>query len=363
MTTLSKRLVAGLVAGIAAVAAAWPALTGSAPLSAGAASLSAWADAGGTPSLDGATAWINSPPLSIAGLRGKVVLVDFWTYSCINCLRTLPYVRAWARKYRDQGLVVIGVHTPEFGFEHDQGNVLRATRDLGLAYPVALDSRSAVWQAFGNQAWPALYFIDAHGRIVGRRYGEGGYDESERTLQKLLRDAGARAVPADLVHPDGQGTQAAPAREAALSPETYVGAAEAANFVPAGGLVPGRTQDFPAAPALRLNEWSLTGPWRVEDEYALAARPGARLSYRFRARDLHLVLGGGTPQAPLRFVVRIDGKPPGPDHGSDVDDQGHGIIDGHRLYQLVRQQASGGERLFDIEFLDPGAQAYAFTFG
>ncbi len=346
----------------AATAATWAALTNRAYASPGAGSLSAWAAVADTPSLDGATAWINSLPLSIADLRGKVVLVDFWTYSCVNCLRTLPYLRAWAQKYRDQGLVVIGVHTPEFEFEHDYANVLRATRELGLTYPVAIDSRGSVWKSFGNQAWPAFYFVDASGRIVNRRYGEGAYDQSERMLQSLLREAGAKAVPTDLVKPDGRGTQAAPAIEHARSQETYLGTRNAENFVPVGKLVGGHTTDYPLTPALRLNEWSLTGSWRVDDEFAMTEHSGARLSFRFRARDLHLVLGAPS-QRLLHFVVSIDGQPPGQDHGSDVDEKGFGVIDGHRLYQLVRQRAPGGDRLFEIEFFDPGAQAYAFTFG
>ena len=316
------------------------------------------------PPLDGATAWINSPPLTSQGLRGKVVLVDFWTYSCINCLRTLPYVRAWAQKYRAQGLVVLGAHTPEFEFEKNPGNVLRAVRDLQIDYPVAVDSKQALWRAFGAQAWPTLYFVDAQGRIRQQQLGEGRYDKAERLIQQLLREAGRTDIANDLVAPQGPGTQAAPAAAAAESGETYVGSARAEGFRSGqGGLQAGRVHAYTAATPLRLNEWTLAGSWNVAPEDALLDKAGGRIAYRFRARDLHLVLGPAQEGHPVRFRVRVDGKPPLDDHGTDTDADGVGQVDTYRLYQLVRQRSSAAERLFEIEFLDPGVRAYAFTFG
>jgi thiol-disulfide isomerase/thioredoxin len=315
------------------------------------------------PSLDGATGWLNSPALTAEQLRGKVVLVDFWTYSCVNCLRALPYVRAWAQKYRAAGLVVVGVHTPEFGFESRSPNVQRAVRDLQIDFPVALDDRRAVWQAFGNRGWPALYFVDAQGRVRHQQYGEGRYEDAERLIQQLLKEAGRSGVPTGFVAPQGQGTQAAAGPVAPASGETYVGFERASNFVSAdGGLRPGRDHAYAAAPALRRNEWTLAGTWRVDDESALLRQPGGRIAYRFRARDLHLVLGTDSG-SPVRFRVRIDGRPPGADHGADTDADGLGTVDAHRLYQLVRQASGAAERTFEIEFLDAGAHAYAFTFG
>ncbi len=318
---------------------------------------------GQLPPLDGATGWLNSAPLSSEALRGKVVLVDFWTYSCINCLRTLPYIRAWAEKYRDAGLVVVGVHSPEFAFEKDQDNVRRAVKDLGITYPVAIDSRHAIWRAFGNQYWPALYFVDAQGRIRHHVFGEGQYAESERMIQKLLAENGTSSVPVGLAQVDAHGVQAAPG-ERALSGEAYLGASRAESFVSAGGLRAGRPHLYPPAEKLKLNQWALEGHWTVEADRAVTAAPGARLAYRFYARDLHLVLGRDASGKPVRFRVRIDGKPPSGNHGTDVDADGNGVVDAHRLYQLVRQEnSSGGDHLFEIEFLDTGAYAYAFTFG
>jgi thiol-disulfide isomerase/thioredoxin len=306
------------------------------------------------PSLEAATGWINSGALTPERLRGQVVLVDFWTYSCINCLRTLPYVRAWAQKYREAGLVVIGVHTPEFAFEQQGVNVQQAVKDLHIDYPVALDSRQGVWRAFGNRAWPAMYFVDAQGRIRHRQYGEGGYAEAERLIQQLLKEAGrGAAVPTGLVMPAGEGTQAAAGPAPADSEETYLGSARARGFVVSKGKT---------VPGLRLNEWTLKGSWRVEDEFAALRQAGGHLTYRFRARDLHLVLAAD-PGRPVRFRVRIDGHAPGRDHGADTDAEGQGSVSTQRLYQLVRQASNGAERTFDIEFLDPGVRAYAFTFG
>lgn len=302
--------------------------------------------------LGGAIAWVNSPPLDARSLRGKVVLVDFWTYSCINCLRTLPYLRAWSRKYAPHGLVVIGAHTPEFDVERSAAHVRRAVRDLGIDYPVAVDSRQDIWNAFGVQGWPAFYFIDAEGRVRHQQLGEGRYEQAEQVIQQLLREAGHRGVPTGLVAPQGQGTQAAAGAQAPGSGETYLGAARAQGFVPAS-----------AAQALGLNEWTLAGTWRSGAQWIELARPGGRIAYRFHARDLHLVLGPAQDGRPVRFKVRIDGQAPGADHGSDVDAQGAGRVDAQRLYQLVRQSAGQRERLFEIEFLDGGVRAYAFTFG
>jgi thiol-disulfide isomerase/thioredoxin len=316
------------------------------------------------PALDAADGWINSAPLGRDALRGKVVLVEFWTQSCINCLRTLPYMRAWARKYRSSGLVVIGVHSPEFEFEQHAANVQRAVDMLRIDYPVALDSRHALWRAFGNRAWPALYFVDAQGRIRHQQLGEGRYAEAERLIQQLLREAGAGAsVPMDLVAPQGEGTQAAASPVPAASTETYIGYARAHGFSAAdGGLRRAADHAYVAATALRSHHWTLGGTWRVGDEFALLRQAGGRIAYRFRARDLHMVLGPDGAR-PLRFRVRIDGALPGLDHGADTDPEGRGIVDTHRLYQLVRQGRPEADRTFEIEFLDPGARAYAFTFG
>ncbi|WP_336966973.1 cytochrome c biogenesis protein DipZ [Brevundimonas aurantiaca] len=314
------------------------------------------------PPLSGATTWINSPPLTREQLRGKVVVVDFWTYSCINCLRALPYVRAWAEKYKDQGLVVIGVHTPEFAFEKSEANVREAVARLGVAYPVAMDNDFAVWRAFKNQYWPAHYFIDAQGRIRHHHFGEGDYDGSERVIQQLLKEAGAADVASDLVQVQAQGAEAAADMAQLASPETYVGYARAENFRSPGGFARDAVKTYGPA-ALRLNDWSLTGPWRVTREHAALTAPGGSLAFRFKARDLHLVMGPGQGDAGVRFRVRIDGAAPGSDAGSDIDVEGQGRIDRQRLYQLVRQSGPVGERTFEIEFLDPGVQVFAFTFG
>ncbi|MFC5067386.1 cytochrome c biogenesis protein DipZ [Flaviflagellibacter deserti] len=314
------------------------------------------------PSLSGAKEWLNSPPLAPEALRGKVVLVNFWTYSCINCLRTLPYVRAWAEKYRDQGLVVVGVHTPEFAFEKSVPNVLKATKDLGVGYPVAIDNDFSVWRAFDNSYWPALYFVDAEGQIRHHQFGEGNYDVSERVIQALLAEAGNRTAPVMPTALPASGTQA-PADPVNLrSGETYLGYRNAANFVPSGGLVRDRSAAYRPASHL-LNEWSLDGKWTVRGESAELDAPGGVIGHRFHARDLHLVLGSKTDGMPVRFRVTLDGKPPGDDRGSDVDAAGLGVVTDHRLYQLVRQSGPVADREFRIEFLDPGVQAYAFTFG
>ncbi|NDZ15871.1 cytochrome C biogenesis protein [Variovorax sp. WS11] len=315
------------------------------------------------PSLAGATEWINSEPLAPENLRGKVVLVDFWTYSCINCLRTLPYLRAWADKYKDAGLVVLGVHAPEFAFEKRLSNVRKATRDLGIGFPVAVDNDFAIWRGFGNRAWPAFYFIDAQGRIRHHQFGENQYEEAEQVIQQLLAEAGQSRIPSGLVAPQGEGVQAAAPATGALSEETYLGYERAHNFASPGGVARDRANDYRGPASLRANQWALAGDWTVERERAVLNRVDGRIAYRFHARDLHLVLGPSADGKPVRFRVLLDGKAPLADHGFDVDAQGNGVIDGQRLYQLVRQAAGGKDRLFEIEFMDPGVQAYAFTFG
>jgi cytochrome c biogenesis protein CcdA/thiol-disulfide isomerase/thioredoxin len=322
-------------------------------------------DEGPMPSLDGAAAWINSPPLTRESLRGKVVLIDFWTYSCINCLRTVPYVRAWAERYRKDGLVVIGVHSPEFAFEKDLGNVRKAVRDLNITYPVAVDNDRTIWRAFENHYWPAHYFIDARGRIRYFHFGEGGYAESERVIQRLLAEvspdksfAGAVAVTVN-----GEGVEEAASGDDDLrSPETYIGFGRTKGSVSQPAQRGNRSIEYTASPAA-LGQWGLAGQWTVTQEYGRADKPGARILYRFRARDVHLVLGPSPDGRPIRFRVTIDGKPPGPAHGLDIDAAGNGTVTEQRLYQLVRFARLGGTHDFAIEFLDPGVEAFSFTFG
>jgi len=318
---------------------------------------------GALPPLDGAVQWLNSPPLSAEALKGKVVLVDFWTYSCINCLRTLPYVKAWAEKYRDQGLVVIGVHAPEFAFERDVGNVTKAMKDLGITYPVAIDNNYKVWRAFNNQYWPAHYFADAKGQIRYHHFGEGDYAESERVIQQLLREAGAKNVAAGLIEADAKGVQQAPDMNEVQSPETYLGFQRAEHFITTGTLGADKVVNYPAAGALALNNWTLEGQWNVGGQQATLDQANGRIVYRFHARDLHLVLGPGADGKPVRFKVTIDGQAPGDAHGTDVAPDGSGTVTEQRLYQLVRQPGAVQDRTFSIEFLDPHVSAYAFTFG
>jgi len=319
---------------------------------------------GEIPSFAGATLWLNSPPLTPESLRGKVVMVDFWTYSCINCLRALPFVESWYQKYRDHGLVVIGVHAPEFAFEKDPSNVRRAVADLKITYPVALDNDYAIWQAFNNQYWPAHYFIDATGRIRAHHFGEGNYDESEQIIRALLTEAGQGELPPPGVgQPTAVGVQAPPDEAHDQSPETYLGYRRAANFASPDGLVQDQRHVYSAPAALKLNQWALAGSWNVDPEKAVLGASGGKIVFRFYARDLHLVLGPGSDGKPARFRVTLDGAAPGADHGADTDSSGAGIIDGQRLYQLIRQSGNVGEHVFSIEFLDPGVQAYSFTFG
>lgn len=313
--------------------------------------------------LDRATEWLNAGPLTDAGLRGKIVLIDFWTYTCINWLRQLPYVRAWADKYREQGLVVIGVHSPEFSFEKEVEGVRRAVKDLNVTYPIAIDNDHAIWRSFRNQYWPALYFIDARGQIRHQHFGEGEYERSEVKIQQLLAEAGSGAVSRGLVAVDARGLEAAADWTNLKSPENYLGSQRTRYFTSPGGVVPDSPHAYVAPARLRLNNWALSGEWVVGREAALLHRAGGRIACRFHARDLHLVMrrtGRGTP---VRFRVLIDGVVPGASHGGDVDDQGRGIVTDGRLYQLIRQPSGISERQLEIEFLDTGVEAFAFTFG
>jgi thiol-disulfide isomerase/thioredoxin len=313
--------------------------------------------------MDGATGWLNSPPLNAAELRGKVVLVNFWTYTCIYWIRTLPHVRAWADKYRDQGLVVIGVHTPEFEFERKVDNVRHAVNDMRVAYPVAIDSDYAVWRAFGNQAWPAVYLIDAQGRVRHRHLGEGEYERTERMIQQLLAEAGKTAIGRDLVAVEGRGLETAADWASLRSPETYVGAERTENFASPGGAVVGKPRAYAAPARLGANHWALAGDWTIQKHAIVLNKPNGRIVYRFHARDLHLVMGPAAPGTAVRFRVLIDGKPPGAAHGIDIDEQGNGTVTGQRLYQLIRQPKPIVDRQFEIEFLAPAVEAFAFTFG
>lgn len=319
---------------------------------------------GEIPSFAGATLWLNSPPLTPESLRGKVVVVDFWTYSCINCLRSLPFVEAWYQKYKDHGLVVIGVHAPEFAFEKDAANVRRAVANLKITFPVALDNDYAIWQAFNNEYWPAHYFIDATGRIRAHHFGEGNYEESERIIRKLLTEAGQTGLPPAGMTAVQAGGVEAPADEAHdQSPETYVGYQRAANFASPGGFAQDQPHLYTVPAALKLNQWALRGSWKVDPEKGvLVAAPG-KIEFRFYARDLHLVLGPGNSAKPVRFRVLLDGASPGANHGTDTDAEGAGVIDHQRLYQLIRQSGNVGEHVCTIEFFDSGVQAYSFTFG
>ncbi len=318
---------------------------------------------GHLPAFDGATGWLNSPPLSPADLRGKVVLVDFWTYTCINWLRTLGYVRAWAEKYADQGLVVVGVHTPEFPFERDVDNVRRAANDLAVEYPIALDSDYAIWDAFSNRYWPAVYIADADGRIRHHHFGEGGYEECERIVQRLLREAGHEGVGEDLVTVAGDGFEAQADWANLESPETYLGYEQAQNFASPGGAEFDEPRTYVAPDPVRLNRWALSGDWTVERGASVLNRADGRIAFRFHARDVHLVMGPRSRGTSVPFGVLVDGEPPGAAHGLDVDEGGHGTLSQQRLYQLIRERGSITDRTFEITFLAPGVEAYVFTFG
>ncbi len=318
---------------------------------------------GTMPSLDGAVAWLNSPPLSPRDLMGKVVLIDIWTYSCINCLRSIPYIEAWAGKYKGDGLVVIGVHTPEFAFEKDRANVAHAVGELKITYPVAIDSNYAIWKAFNNQYWPAHYFIDRQGKIRHHHFGEGEYDQSERIIRQLLKEGNTPLAVTGLVEVDGQGAQAAADVDNVGSPETYIGYERRQNFMSPEALKKDSGTVYTSPGRLNVNEWALAGKWNVGDERAeLIAAPG-KIIFRFHARDLHLVLGPAKGNKPVRFRILLDVAPPDADHGTDVDTQGNGTVKEYRLYQIIRQKGKIEDRTFQIEFLDPGVQAFAFTFG
>ena len=314
-------------------------------------------------SLERANEWLNSPPLTPGSLRGKVVLIDFWTYTCINWLRTLPYVRAWAEKYKDQGLVVIGVHAPEFSFEKNIHNVRWAVKDMRIDYPVAVDNEHVIWRAFNNQYWPALYFVDSQGRVRHHHFGEGAYEQSEMIIQELLREAGVGGLSSEPVSVDARGLEAAADWGSLKSPENYVGFERTENFASPGGAALDKPRMYERPARLRSNEWALSGDWTMKKEAAVLNKVGGRIAYRFHARDLHLVMGPATPGTSVRFRVLIDGEPPAAAHGIDVDESGNGTVTEQRLYQLIRQPNPIAERQFDIEFLGSGVEAFAFTFG
>jgi thiol-disulfide isomerase/thioredoxin len=301
--------------------------------------------------------------LTAEGLRGKVVLVDFWTYTCINWLRSLPYVRAWAEKYKDQGLVVIGVHAPEFAFEQNVENVRHAAQALRVDYPIAIDNDYAIWRAFDNHYWPALYVVDARGSIRHHQFGEGEYERLESIVQQLLREARGSSVGQDFVSVDPPGIEAAADWASLKSPENYVGFERTENFASPGGAVLDKPRVYAAPARLQLNHWALTGNWTVEKQATVLNKPNGQIAYRFHARDLHLVLAPASQGRPIRFRVKIDGAPPKADHGLDADAEGWGSVQEPRLYQLVRQAGPVADRTFEIEFIDPGVRAYAFTFG
>jgi thiol-disulfide isomerase/thioredoxin len=318
---------------------------------------------GGLPSLGGATEWLNSQPLSAASLRGKIVLVQFCTYTCINWLRTLPYVRAWAERYEGQGLAVVGVHTPEFPFEKDVDNVRRALKEMRVVYPVAVDNDYAIWRAFENRYWPALYFVDAQGRIRHHHFGEGEYEQSETAIQQLLAEAGAGRLNREPVSVDARGVEAAADWGSLKSPENYVGYVRTENFASPGGAQLDKRRVYATPARLTLNQWALSGDWTVGKQAAALNEAGGRIAYRFHARDLHLVMGPTARGTSVRIRVLIGGRPPGAAHGVDVDEQGIGTVTEQRLYQLIRQPNPVAERQFEIEFLDQGAEVFAFTFG
>ena len=319
-------------------------------------------------SLERANEWLNSPPLTAPALRGKVVLIDFWTYTCINWLRTLPYVRAWDEKYRNQGLVMIGVHAPEFAFEKNVNNVRRAVKDMRIDYPIAVDNDHVIWRAFKNQYWPALYFIDSQGRVRHHLFGEGSYEQSEMIIQELLAETGIGGIDREPVSVDARGIEAAADWGSLKSPENYVGYERTQNFASPGGAVLDKPRMYELPARLRLNEWALSGDWTVKKDATALNKANGSIAYRFHARDLHLVmgpaaLGPAVQGTSVRFRVLIDGQPPGAAHGIDVDEQGDGTVTEQRLYQLIRQPKPIADRQFEIEFLGSGVEVFAFTFG
>ena len=314
-------------------------------------------------SLRTATAWLNSPPLTADHLRGKVVLIDIWTYTCINWLRTLPYVRAWSEKYKSHGLVVIGVHSPEFPFEHDLDNIRRAAKDMRVEYPIAVDNDFSIWRAFDNNYWPALYLLDGDGKIRYRHFGEGEYEQSERNIQRLLKGAGVPGVSSDLVSVVPQGAEVAADTGSLESPESYIGYGRAEHFASSDPAAVDQRHVYAIASRLRLNEWGLAGDWTVTQGAAALNVPNGRIVYRFHARDVNLIMGPATRGVPVRFRVLIDGEPPAAARGVDVDEQGRGTVAEQRMYQLIRQRNRIVDRRFEIEFLDAGVEAFCFTFG
>jgi len=314
-------------------------------------------------SLERADEWLNSPPLMPSALQGKVVLVDFWTYTCINWRRAHPYIRAWAEKYKDHGLVVIGVHAPEFAFEKNLANVRWAVKDMKIDYPVAVDNDHVIWRAFRNQAWPALFFVDAQGRVRHHFFGEGAYEQSEMVIQALLREAGATGFNREPVSVDARGFDAAADWSNLRSPENYLGFERTENFASPGGAASDKPRMYDRPARLRLNEWTLSGDWTVRNDASVLNKAGGSIAYRFHARDLHLVMGPMAPGASVRFRVLIDGQPPSAAHGVDVDEQGNGTVTEQRMYQLIRQPMPITDREFQIEFSGPGVEAFSFTFG
>ena len=314
-------------------------------------------------SLKGANDWLNSQPLTPEALRGKVVLIDFWTYTCINWIRTAPYVRAWAEKYKDQGLVVISVHSPEFAFEKNIDNVRSAVKEFGITHPVAVDNDHVIWRGFDNNYWPALYFVDAQGRVRHQHFGEGAYEESERFIQKLLAEAGAANVDRNLVPVDPRGFEVAADLATLQSPENYLGYVRTENFASPGGAARNKPKAYEQPARLQLNGWALAGDWTVRDDATALNGSSGVLAARFQARDVNLVMSPPASKAPVRFRVTIDGKPPGEARGFDVDEQGYGTVTGQRLYQLVRQPSDIVTRKLEIEFFTPGVELFAFTFG
>jgi thiol-disulfide isomerase/thioredoxin len=320
-------------------------------------------DEGSLPSFDGATGWLNSDRLTPAGLRGRVVLVNFWTYTCINWLRTLGYVRAWSEKYRDQGLTVIGVHTPEFAFERDRDNVVALARDLNVPYPIALDSEYAVWQAFANHFWPAIYVADAEGRIRYHHFGEREYAMTEMVIQQLLMDAGATGLDGELVRVERSGFEADADWSNLRSPETYLGYGRTTGFASPDDLRFDEAHTYPDTSDLRLNSWAPVGTWTITQQAAVLNEAGGRIAFGFHARDVHLVMGPAEAGRSVPIRVRLDGEAPGESHGLDVDESGNGTVSRQRLYQLIRQRGPITERTVEIEFREPDVEAYCFTFG
>jgi thiol-disulfide isomerase/thioredoxin len=321
------------------------------------------ANKSGLAALDRSDEWLNSPALTETNLRGKVVLIDFWTYTCINWLRTLPYVRAWAQKYKDKGLVVIGVHTPEFRFEKNIDNIRREVNALRVDYPVAVDSEYVIWRAFSNNYWPALYFVDANGRVRHHYFGEGSYEQSEMVIQRLLAEAGATGIGDDLVSVDPRGFELAADWASLKSPENYVGYERTEGFASPGGAVRDKSHAYEFPARFRRNDWALSGDWAVKRDAVELNKPNGRIAYRFHARDLNLVMGPATPGTSVKFRVLIDGQPPGAAHGLDVDEQGYGTLADQRLHQLIRQSGAIADRQFEIEFFAPDVEAFCFTFG